>query len=90
MPHYFFHINHTHQRVEDPEGADFEFLEVAHQEAAAALRDLIAAALKDGKPSTLEAIDVADHEGSVLATVHLLDATEPIFNFRRHLASGRG
>jgi hypothetical protein len=90
MPHYFFHINHTHRRVEDPEGADFEFLEAAHQEAAAALRELIAAALKDGEPSTLEAIDVADHEGSVLATVDLLDATEPIFNFRTHLASGRG
>jgi hypothetical protein len=89
MPHYFFHINHTHRRVEDPEGAEFEFLEAAHQEAAAALRELIAAALKDGEPSTLETIDVADDEGLVLATVDLLEATEPVFDFKRHLASGR-
>jgi hypothetical protein len=89
MPRYFFHISHTGRRVEDQEGADFDALEAAQEEAAASLRDLIAAALKSGKPSTLEAIDVVDNEGSILATVDLIEATEPVFGFRKRLASGR-
>jgi hypothetical protein len=88
MPRYFFHLTHRDRRVEDPEGADFEFLDAAEQEAAATLRELIAAALVAGKPSTLEAIDVADDEGSTLTTIDLIDATEPVFTFKRRVASG--
>jgi hypothetical protein len=87
MPRYFFHISHRDRRVEDPEGADFDVLDAAEQEAAATLRELIAAALVAGKPSTLEAIDVADNEGSTLSTIDLIDATEPVFSFTRHIAS---
>jgi hypothetical protein len=87
MPRYFFQITHVDRRVEDPEGAEFDALESAEKEAAAALRDLIATALLTGRPSTLEAIDVADEEGSTLATIDLFDATEPVFNFARRVAS---
>jgi hypothetical protein len=88
MPRYFFHISHADRRVEDPEGADFDVLDAAEQEAAATLRELIAAALLAGRPSTLEAIDVADNSGSTLTTIDLIDATEPVFKFTRRFASG--
>jgi hypothetical protein len=88
MPRYFFHISHAGRRVEDQEGSDFDALEAARKEAAASLRDLIAAALRSGAPSTLIAIDVADNEGSILATIDLIEAMEPVFGFKR-LASGK-
>jgi hypothetical protein len=86
MPRYFFHIAHGDRRVEDPEGADFYALAAAKQEAAAALRDLIAAALVDGEPSTLQAIEVADDNGSILTIIDVIDATEPVFNLMQFLA----
>jgi hypothetical protein len=88
MPRYFFHISHTGRRVEDPEGSDFDALEAARKEAAASLRDLMAAALRSGGRSTLVAIDVADNEGSILTTIDLIEAMEPVFRFNG-LASGR-
>jgi hypothetical protein len=81
MPRYFFHINHAGHRVEDPEGADFDDLETAEQEVAATLRELIAAALIAGEPSTLQSIDVADNSGLVCASVDFMGAMQPVFDF---------
>jgi hypothetical protein len=81
MPHYFFHLTHADWRVEDPEGADFDAPAAAVQEASAALRDLIAAALIGGMPSTLQAVEVTDVDGVILATIDIIDATAPVFDF---------
>jgi hypothetical protein len=71
MQRYFFHILHSEHRVEDPEGSEFASLGAAQEEAVATLRDLVADALMDGKPSKLMAIEIADETEAVLASVDI-------------------
>ena len=78
MVRFFFHIIHSDHRVEDPEGAEFKNLRAAQDEAAATLRDLIADALMEGKPSGLTAIEVADRQASVLVTIDIGSAISKV------------
>src|SRR5262245_46883015 len=68
--HYFIHIVTDHERIVDPEGADFPDLASARAEAMQSARDLMAAELRDGRPVPFGwRAQVADEDGTVVLTV---------------------
>jgi hypothetical protein len=87
MERFFFHIIHSDHRVADPEGAEFKDIRAAQEEAAATLRDLIADALMEGKPSGLKEIEVADGQGSVLVTIDIGSAIGNVLRMFRGIGS---
>lgn len=68
--HYFIHIVTDHERIVDPEGADFPDFASARAEAMQSARDLMAAELRDGRPVPFGwRVQVADEDGTVVLTL---------------------
>ena len=70
MARYFLHLRgFDGDLMEDEEGTDFPTFAAAREYAIAAMGDLVAEAIKDGREAHYEMIVLADEHGSHLASV---------------------
>jgi hypothetical protein len=69
MGRFYFHLQADDQMVSDDEGVDLPDLSAAEHEAILAARELVAEAIKSGRPGVPEAFVIADEEGRALAVV---------------------
>ena len=77
MPHYFLHIRDGDERLDDPEGGDFDNLAGAKDEALQGARELISECVRVGSPMRLHRVfEIADPEGRIFATVPFADAID--------------
>ena len=74
MPRYFFHVRERDQLVLDPEGEDFDNLDVALREASISAREIVAAQVAAGEPIHARHFEITTAEGKVLKTVPFRDA----------------
>lgn len=73
MPRYYFHIIDG-RRIEDEEGQEFPGLDEARTEAIASARSIMREALWAGRLPLNECIQIADGDGTIIATVPFRDA----------------
>jgi hypothetical protein len=71
MRRFYFHLRAGDELVPDEEGIDLPDLSAARREAIEAARELLAEAIKDGRPEVPEAFVIADEEGREIDTVPL-------------------
>ncbi len=69
MGRFYFHLQAQDQIVPDDEGQELPDLSAAEHEAIEAARELLAEAIRSGKPEVPEAFVIADEEGRALALV---------------------
>ena len=70
MPRYFLHVQNSSQILEDYVGQDFDDLAAAEREAAAAACELMAEALRWGKPlGRQKKMLINDEAGRTLSSV---------------------
>jgi hypothetical protein len=69
MGRFHFHLQAGDQIVQDDQGIDLPDLSAAQREAILAARELLAEAIKSGKPEVPEAFVIADEVGRALAIV---------------------
>jgi len=69
MRRFYFHLQADDQIVPDDEGVDLLDLSAAEHEAILAARELLAEAIKSGRPEVPEAFVITDEEGRALAVV---------------------
>jgi hypothetical protein len=74
MPLLYLHVHSKDGFVEDLEGAEFEDLRAARQEARDGIRALVADALFCGKELLVRSVDITDNEGTQLEQVTLAEA----------------
>ena len=78
MKRYFLHVQEPSQFIEDPEGAEFESLDLAIVEAKAAARELVADRLECAGPLGIRrSMNIGDESGNILATIPFKDALIP-------------
>ncbi len=82
MGRFYFHLQADDQIVPDDEGVDLPDLSAAEHEAILAARELLAEAIKSGRPEVPEAFVIADEEGRPLAG-SFAEASEEVGVFRR-------
>jgi hypothetical protein len=73
MPYYFFNIKHDSTIVEDQEGARFDDLASAKEEAQESLRELVAEAIRAKSLDLPNGIDIRDDVGTLVAEVTVDD-----------------
>ena len=74
MPRYFLHTEHFHRdAIRDDEGALFDNIEAAADEAAEGLRELLAAAIRDPQAPVPKRILIYDETGTELRAVQARD-----------------
>jgi hypothetical protein len=66
MGRFYFHVKEGNEMISDEEGIDLPDVATATQEALRAARELLAEAIKLGKPTSPEAIMIADETGETL------------------------
>jgi hypothetical protein len=71
MGRFYFHLRAGDQIVPDDEGVDLPDLSAAQREAILAARELLAEAIKSGRPEVPEAFVIADEAGRPLGIVPL-------------------
>jgi len=71
MGRFYFHLRAGDQIVPDDEGVDLPNLSAAQREAILAARELLAEAIKSGRPEVPEAFVIADEAGRPLGIVPL-------------------
>ncbi len=71
MGRFYFHLQAGDQIVPDDEGVDLPNLSAAQREAILAARELLAEAIKSGRPEVPEAFVIADEAGRPLGIVPL-------------------
>jgi len=69
MGRFYFHLQADDQIVPDDEGVDLPNLSAAEHEAILAVRELLAEAIKNGRPEVPKAFVIADEEGRALSIV---------------------
>src|SRR5260370_39835418 len=69
MGRFYFHLQADDQIVPDDEAADLPHLSAAEHEAILAARELLAEAIKSGRPAVPESFVIADEAGRELAIV---------------------
>jgi len=69
MGRFYFHLQVGDQIVPDDEGKELPDLSAAEHEAILTARELVAEAIKSGRPEVPEAFVIADEEGRALALV---------------------
>jgi hypothetical protein len=69
MGRFYFHLQAGDEIVQDDEGTDLPDLSAAQREALLGARELLAEAIRSGKPETPEAFVIADEEGRALSIV---------------------
>jgi hypothetical protein len=76
MGRFYFHIRAGGELTRDEEGIDLPDFSAARREAIEAARELLAEAIKNGRPEVPEAFVIADEDGRMLDIV-LLAAVLP-------------
>ena len=71
MTRFYFHLSEGDQLIIDNEGLDLPDFSAAQREALLDARELLAEAIKSGKPEVPEALVIADEAGQELGTVPL-------------------
>jgi hypothetical protein len=71
MGRFYFHLRAGDELTPDEEGVDLPDFSAARSEAIEAARELLAQAIKDGRPEVPEAFVIADEAGQELGTVPL-------------------
>jgi hypothetical protein len=71
MARFYFHLRTGDQIVPDVEGTELPDFPSAQREALLNARELLAEAIKSGKPEVAEALVIADEAGRALAVVPL-------------------
>ena len=71
MGRFYFHLQVGDQIVPDDEGKELPDLSAAEHEAIEAARELLAEAIRSGKPEVPEAFVIADEAGRPLGIVPL-------------------
>ena len=71
MARFYFHLSEGDQLIIDDEGLDLPNFSAAQREALLDARELLAEAIKSGKPDVPELFVIADEAGRPLATVPL-------------------
>ena len=74
MSRFYFHLQAGGQVVPDDEGTDLPDLSSPKREAMQSAREMLADAIKSGKPEVAEAFVITDEVGRALAVVPLLAA----------------
>ena len=75
MPLYFLHVQDGDELVQDSEGQQFDDLEAAKAEAILVARELMAEALRTGRPIGLtKAVLIEEAEGGAISRVSFADA----------------
>lgn len=74
MPRYFFHVRGGPIEADDEEGSDLPNSAAAERYAVAAARELLAAAVLEGRLALDERIDVNDSAGRRLLSLSFGDA----------------
>lgn len=74
MPRYFFHVRERDQLLLDPEGEDFDNLDIALREASISAREIVAAQVAAGECIHARQFEITTAEGKVLQTVPFRDA----------------
>jgi hypothetical protein len=75
MPHFHFHVMNDID-APDEEGQELDSLAAAHLKAIDYVRDLAAAAVRQGRLDLKHRIDIEDEAGKVLLTVTFADAID--------------
>lgn len=70
---YFLNIRDGEKLLVDPDGAEFENVELAIEEARASARDLMAEKLRNGEHVDGQRFEICDADGAVVATVVFRD-----------------
>lgn len=78
MPKYFLHLRERENLLRDLEGAEFEDLNAARDEARQAIRDIVAEHIAAGQELRLRTIEICDDKGNHVATVSLAAAISAI------------
>jgi hypothetical protein len=71
MGRFYFHLQAGDEIIQDDEGTDLPDLSAAQREAALAAREVLAEAIKNGRPTVPEACVISDEEGHPLGIVPL-------------------
>ncbi len=71
MPHYYFHLRTTDGIERDHEGITFPSLDEARTDALSCLFEMASDELSAGRLTNLVGIDIADGQGTVLASVKM-------------------
>jgi hypothetical protein len=71
MGRFYFHLRAGDRVLPDEEGMDLPDFSAARREAIEAARELLAEAIKSGKPEVPEAFVIADESGRELDTIPL-------------------
>jgi hypothetical protein len=74
MPTFHLDTVRTDDRCNDDEGDDFVNLSAATIEAVLALRELLGAQLRHGKPLTEKSMEITDDNGEVVGRVGISEA----------------
>lgn len=74
MTRYFFHIRSRTERIEDPEGGDFDTLEAALAEARLAAREIMAEDVRRGQVAETRVFEIADARGRLVARLPFSEA----------------
>jgi hypothetical protein len=69
MGRFYFHVKEANELIPDHEGVELPDVATATREALHAARELLADAIKLGKPTCPEAILIADESGQTLQTL---------------------
>ena len=76
MTRYFFHIIQNDENICDPEGAEFQHLDWAKQEAIATAKDIAQQDIRDGISLKDCRIEIRDSSGAVVASVDVHDVLD--------------
>ena len=71
MGRFYFHLRTGDELIPDDEGVDLPDLSAAQREALLAAREVLAEAIKTGKPQIPDAFVIADEAGRELGIVSL-------------------
>jgi hypothetical protein len=71
MARFYFHVREGEELIPDDEGVDLPDVSAARQEAVLAAREILAEAIKRGKPKVADAFVIADEAGRALDIVPL-------------------
>jgi hypothetical protein len=75
MPTYFLDVVTGNKCLEDPDGEDLESVDLARAGASAAIRELVANDIREGRRLALERrVDIRDEHGTVVAGVEFSEA----------------
>ena len=76
MPRYFLNIEHYGQIIRDDEGAIFETLAEAREEAIASAREIMSERVAAGKAADSSVFNITDEEGRTVLSVPFEDAID--------------